>query len=79
MWMSKAPDKARHDKFCEEMDEKPGEPKHCGCMRGRGAKPVERVKELLDALRKALDEMREAEGEAEGDAGLTALLGRLKQ
>jgi hypothetical protein len=79
MWMSKASDKARHDKFCEEMDEKPGEPKHCGCMRGRGAKPVERAKELLDALRKALDEMREAEGEAEGDAGLTALLGRLKQ
>ena len=62
--MPKTEDQARHDQFCARLNKKLGNGEHCNCMRGRGAQPAERVKELLDALLKALDEMREAEGGA---------------
>ena len=58
--MPEKSDEERHAEFCAEEDEKYG-PGHCNCMRGPRAKGADRVKELLDALRKALDEM-EASG-----------------
>ena len=50
------------------MDEKAGVgPGHCNCMMRPGAKAADRVQELLDALRKELDEIGESSEASEAN------------